>query len=476
MLSAGARSLQEEVDRWRALIDTLPALVALWDRDQRNVMANAAYEEWFGLAPADLKWMHLREVLGASLYALNRPHAEAALRGEQQVFDRTVVTVSGDTRHTQAHYVPHVTADGVQGFYVMVTDISAKVEAERDLLATQALARIGSYTVAPATRTLRLSPELRRMLGFPADGPGPSLDDYLDLVHPEDRTHVAGLRESAVRGQEYEGSYRLVRPDGVVRHVHSRTSRVLGPEGEVLMLRGVMQDVTEVQHLSDELAAHNRLLTDVIAVLGHDLGQPIAVVNGYLEHLVEEWGDVDASEALGLLRRALRAGRRVDALLADVLSFITVESSQLVTRPRPVDVVELVQALAVQSGIDATLTGVTRRHALVDPVHLERIMDNLLVNAGKYGAAPYDLQVIEDGDDVVISVRDHGEGVPAAFAPRLFERFSRADAVGGVTGTGLGLYLVREMARANGGEVVHRDPEDGAGAVFEIRLPAAGDG
>ncbi|MCW2817605.1 MAG: yegE 3, partial [Marmoricola sp.] len=153
MLSIGASSPQEEVERWRALINTLPALVALWGEDQRNVMGNAAYEEWFGLRPAELRGMHLREVLGAGLYAQNLPHVEAALRGERQVFDRTVVTAAGETRHTQAHYVPHVTEDGVQGFYAMVTDVTGKVEAQRDLLAAQALARIGSYTVAPATQT-----------------------------------------------------------------------------------------------------------------------------------------------------------------------------------------------------------------------------------------------------------------------------------------------------------------------------------
>ncbi|MCW2817442.1 MAG: domain S-box protein, partial [Marmoricola sp.] len=170
MLSIGAKTLQEEVDRWRALINTLPALVALWGEDQRNVMGNAAYEEWFGLPPAELRGMHLREVLGAGLHTQNLPHVEAVLRGEPQTFDRTVVTASGETRHTQAVYLPHVVEGDVQGFYAMVTDVTGKVEAQRDLLAAQALARIGSYTVAPATQTLRLSLELRRMLGFPSEG------------------------------------------------------------------------------------------------------------------------------------------------------------------------------------------------------------------------------------------------------------------------------------------------------------------
>lgn len=66
-MSIGAGSLREEVDRWRALVDVLPALVALGDRDRCNGMGNAAYEEWFGLAPAALHGMHLSELLGAGL-------------------------------------------------------------------------------------------------------------------------------------------------------------------------------------------------------------------------------------------------------------------------------------------------------------------------------------------------------------------------------------------------------------------------
>jgi signal transduction histidine kinase len=90
----------------------------------------------------------------------------------------------------------------------------------------------------------------------------------------------------------------------------------------------------------------------------------------------------------------------------------------------------------------------------------------------KYAGRADVVRVEEAGATVTISVADRGPGVPQELRPRLFERFSRADDARDRPGTGLGLFITRELARANGGDVVHRDGSPG-GAVFELTLPAA---
>ena len=107
------------------IIDHLPAMIAYWDRDQRNVLANAAYVEWFGSAPGDMEGKHLREVLGEELYAQNLPHIQRALDGEEQSFDRTFRDAGRRVRHTHASYVPDVVDGRVRGFCVLVTDTTA---------------------------------------------------------------------------------------------------------------------------------------------------------------------------------------------------------------------------------------------------------------------------------------------------------------------------------------------------------------
>lgn len=117
-----------------ALLDHLPAMVALWDEDRRNRFANRAYVEWFGIAPEDMQGMHIKDLLGPKIYAMNLPYIEGALAGEPQLFERVLVDTLGQTRHSQASYTPYVIDGVVRGFFVLVVDISARVEAEAALL------------------------------------------------------------------------------------------------------------------------------------------------------------------------------------------------------------------------------------------------------------------------------------------------------------------------------------------------------
>jgi diguanylate cyclase (GGDEF)-like protein/PAS domain S-box-containing protein len=122
----------------RAVIDNMPAMIGYWDRDLHNVLGNEAYVEWFGWTPEQMRGHHIREVIGEDLYAQNKPYMEAALRGETQHFDRTIVDASGTTRYSQAAYVPDVDASGlVHGFFVLVADVTARVTAEKELAAAK---------------------------------------------------------------------------------------------------------------------------------------------------------------------------------------------------------------------------------------------------------------------------------------------------------------------------------------------------
>ena len=108
----------------RIAVDKLPSMIAYWDADGRCRFANAAYERWFGVSPDALLGKHISELLGP-IYALNLPHIEAALRGEFQAFEREIPDPAGGRpRHSLANYIPDVVDGKVQGFFVLVMDIS----------------------------------------------------------------------------------------------------------------------------------------------------------------------------------------------------------------------------------------------------------------------------------------------------------------------------------------------------------------
>ncbi len=103
--------------------------------------------------------------------------------------------------------------------------------------------------------------------------------------------------------------------------------------------------------------------------------------------------------------------------------------------------------------------------AVVDADRLAQIVDNLVANAVAYGGSPIRVATRQVGDEAELTVRDAGPGIPPELQDRLFERF----ASGGRHGTGLGLHIVRELARALGGEATYL-PEENA---FSVRLPMA---
>ena len=115
------------------LLDLVPGVVGYWDRDLRNRMANRGYEEYVGLTPGQMSGLHMREVMGEEVYAANLPYATRALAGEPATFDRTLTDAQGRIRHVQASYVPDRRDDRVEGFFVLVTDVTERVDAERGL-------------------------------------------------------------------------------------------------------------------------------------------------------------------------------------------------------------------------------------------------------------------------------------------------------------------------------------------------------
>lgn len=118
----------------RSILDHMPAMIGYWDRTLRNRFSNHAYCDWFGIDPTAIAGMHLREVLGEESFALNLPYIEGALRGEGQVFERTIPALDNSrVRHFLANFIPDLIDGAVQGFYVLVTDTTALKKVETAL-------------------------------------------------------------------------------------------------------------------------------------------------------------------------------------------------------------------------------------------------------------------------------------------------------------------------------------------------------
>lgn len=223
---------------------------------------------------------------------------------------------------------------------------------------------------------------------------------------------------------------------------------------------------------------HAESLREFVAIASHDLRTPLTVIKGFTALMDERWASLPDADKKGYVTRIDRQADQLSRLVDDLLTISRIEGRALKSRPEPVSV-----ACAVEDAIEGN---VEARHGVrvdvaddlgvtADPTHVQRILRNMIANAIAYGVPPVEIDACRVPGGVEIRVSDHGPGVPDAFVPQLFEKFARLDKKlsTATKGTGLGLYIVRGLARAAGGDAWYEPTGSAGGACFAVRLPAA---
>ncbi|MGN6605384.1 MAG: PAS domain S-box protein [Jatrophihabitans sp.] len=378
------------------------------------------------------------------------------------------------------------------GILSINSDITARRAAESRLRASEALFRsqfehsgVGQAIRDLGDRVESANPALAALVGVAsaADLVGRPVSSFA----PDDpaslgRTERADLVTGAL--DTLTGETTLGRADGGEVDVQYTISVLRNDAGEPQRLIAGYQDISDrraaerardeaaaaLQQRNDDLERINRLTTDLIGVVGHDINNPLTVMLATAEMAATDWADAPA-EYRDFVELVRRNGQRLEGTVREALSMVTIEAGRLIARPEPVRLAERLGELACSAVPPAALVCADDVVARVQPEHLDQMVANLLTNAGRHGATPVEIRVRRLDDRVEIAVVDHGPGVPEDALERLFTRLERDERTGTRTkGTGLGLYIVRQLARANGGEAEHR-PTPGGGATFVVSLP-----
>jgi len=335
----------------------------------------------------------------------------------------------------------------------------------------------GVLVVGPDGRALLANPAFRRLFELAGEVAGKAM---LEIVREPELARV--VESTLATGEAQQAEIEL-------RTAERRCLELLsgplpgeradgeGREGAVVVAR----DTTEGRRLTE-------MRRDFVANVSHELKTPLAAIRGYAETL-RDGALGEPATAARFTERILLQCKRLQALLADLLTLSRLESLERAPQREPVDLPALVQRAVELMGKAAEEKRVEVRVEVqeVPPVPrlagdaevLERLVVNLLDNAIKYNRPEGRVTVRVQARDgqVMLEVADTGIGIPQDALARIFERFYRVDKGRSREegGTGLGLAIVKHVAQAHGGQV---DVESrlGQGSTFRVRLPLASGG
>ena len=368
----------------------------------------------------------------------------------------------------------------------------ALLRSEAYLAEAQRLTHTGSWACnIMMSEILHSSAEHSRLYGFDPDSGSPSLEEFIQRIHPEDRDRVKQAFESAGRaGKDFDAHFRVVLPDGATKYLYGVGHPVFNPSGDVGEFVGILMDVTERRRADEErerlrqvqadLAHLSRVTTmgELTASLTHEIRQPISAAVTNAKTCLRWLGrdDPDLPEAREAASRLVKDVTRA----ADIIGRISLLFKKGELQRELVDVNELVREMIALLRSEANRYSISIRTELAedlpkimaDRVQLQQVFMNLMLNgidAMKETTGGGELTIQSEAGDgqLQISVSDTGVGLPREKADQIFRAFFTTKD----NGTGMGLPISRSIIESHGGRLWAAGAP-GRGATFQFTLPA----
>ncbi len=494
----------------------LPSMAAHWTPEVAAIYGVPA-----GFAP----------LMGSGLDFVSPPFRAAAAaafdrcrsHGEPWDLELQIVTPSDELRWVrtigEARRDEHGAVVGVWGALI---DIGARKQAEAERLSAVrqlqdvssslemalSVAGLGVARLDLASDLAYWNENLCAILGRPHMPQGRPRHEWQAVFHPEDRrAALAELRRLLDGGPSGVMEFRVVRPDGSVRHLLGQHTLQSDPSGVPVSTTLVVHDVTEQRQAQRARQAQalaeqaNRAKSEFLARMSHELRTPLNAILGFAEILEADEELVLNTTQRKRVERIRGAGVHLLELINDLLDVSRIETGTLRLQLTAVDLLaEVREALRMISGqaavrqVDLELLsppGVGALWVQGDSQRLRQVVLNLLANAVKYNRPRGKVTVHLDRDarSVILKVRDTGLGMNDQQLMHLFQLFNRlGQEQSSVEGAGIGLVITRHLVELMGGEIlvssqarqgtefcIRLNPSSGAGALPEAKGAAASD-
>jgi PAS domain S-box-containing protein len=482
-------ALRESEERFARFMHHLPGLAWIKDASGRYVFANEAATKAFQVLAVDLHGKTDVDVFPpetASQFQENDRQALASEAGIQTV--ETLEHEDGIVHHSLINKFPIPGPEGTSTLVGgMAIDITDRMRAEERLRESEGRFRtlashapVGIFQSNRNGDTVFVNESWCEMAGLTAEqarGAG-----WMSALHPEDCERViAGWNDAVRKGVPSSCEFRFLRPDGVVTWLQGDAVPLRNAAGQLVGFIGTVVDVTTRKDAEGALKEADRRKDEFLAVLAHELRNPLAPIRTGLE-LMRLAGD-DRALIEDVRATMERQTQQMVRLIDDLLDVSRITRGTVELRRCRVELSSVLESAVetVRSVIDElehTLEVSLPKEPVVldaDPTRLGQVISNLLNNAAKYmhrGGKIW-LTAKRQGQLVTVSVKDSGIGIPAEMLERIFDMFAQVDrsmerSHGGL---GIGLTLVKRLVEMHGGTVQAYSAGPGQGSEFVVRLP-----
>lgn len=495
-LHRAQREVERREQRFSALVEHAPDVVTILDHDGKLLYSSPAVQRMCGWSA--------EEYAELDPWGLLHPDdRELATRFWRQVLatDETLGPVNfrirdrfGRYRFVEAVYTNRLDDPAVGGVICNIRDVTVQREAERSLreseerfrrLADNAPDIIFRMSLNPDARVEYVSPAVEALTGYAVDEWYEDPDLAFELFSPEDHDVVHRARAGEIGREPLQVELR--HKDGHTVWFEIRFVPVVQADGEVVGMEGVARDISQSKlaekTLRDALAREQQAARDLrqldamkngfLQAVSHELRTPLTAVVGF-SALLEHRDRLDDDRYQHLVSRLGANANRLQRLLTDLLDVDRMSRASLEPRRITGDVRDLVSRVAeemIEEGLLVRVHG-EPTIASIDAAKTERIVENLLRNAGKHApGSPIEVTVGQTPEGLLITVEDRGPGVPDTLKTAVFEAFRHGDTEASkVGGLGIGLSVVQTFAKLHGGRAWVED-RPGGGASFRVLLP-----
>ena len=499
-------ALRESERKYHELVEHANSIILHWQRDGRIIHLNEFGQRFFGYTESEIRGRHVigtlvseTESSGRDLQRLMDEICANPSAFEQNVNEnmrrngeRVWIAWTNKVQLSSQGQVTEILSIGLD-----ITDRKRAEEAlrrsEAYLASAQKLTHTGTFASdGKSGEPIYWSEEMSRLWGLDPQQGLPTRDQSRQRIHPED---LEGFKQASdkvfVKKLDLDFEFRIVQPDGTVKHAHILAHPVLNAKGEVLEVVGAVADITErkraeeererLRQLEADLAHINRvsMLGELAASIAHEVNQPLSgvVSNGSacLRWLAGEAPNVE--EAREAARRIIRDGKRAGEVIARIRAL----TKRAATPREKLDLNETVWEVLALVEDEAKRNSVNIRTQFADDlspisgdrVQLQQVVLNLVMNAIE-AMSSVEERLREllmttrniDAEQVQVTVKDSGPGIDPNTLDKIFDPFYTTKP----GGMGMGLSISRSILQAHGGRL-WAAAKDGPGTIFHFTLP-----